>query len=265
MKALIVEPSKTYQLLLEELLYGVSIAVVKAHSAKEALSVADGEEFDLICLARHLPDADGLELCEKLKYAGANKHTPVFMLTSKRDDELVTAARAAGIREVFEKTSVPELKVLFANLTKSERLVDRIKGKVLYVEDQQSVANMTQDILENMGLTVEHFTHADPAFTTLNSEGCDLVLLDMVLPGNMDGFALIRAIRGLDNGNSLIPILTLSARPDITQRVDALKMGANDFVTKPVLSAELEVRVRNLIKAKQLYDEVERQRQRLEK
>ena len=113
------------------------------------------------------------------------------------------------------------------------------KYKVLVVEDDQSIASMIQTILETNGYQVLTAQRCQQGILMMTSHVPDLVLLDLGLP-DMDGEEFIRVTRC----SSAIPIIVLSARSDETDKVSALDLGANDYITKPFGTAELLARVR---------------------
>ena len=113
------------------------------------------------------------------------------------------------------------------------------KYKVLVVEDDQSVASMIQTILETNGYQVLTAQRCQQGILMMTSHVPDLVLLDLGLP-DMDGEEFIRVTRC----SSAIPIIVLSARSEEADKVSALDLGANDYITKPFGTAELLARVR---------------------
>ena len=113
------------------------------------------------------------------------------------------------------------------------------KYKVLVVEDDQGIAGMIQTILETNGYQVLTAQRCQQGILMMTSHVPDLVLLDLGLP-DMDGEEFIRVTRC----NSAIPIIVLSARSEEDDKVSALDLGANDYITKPFGTAELLARVR---------------------
>ena len=113
------------------------------------------------------------------------------------------------------------------------------KYKVLVVEDDQGIAGMIQTILETNGYQVLTAQRCQQGILMMTSHVPDLVLLGLGLP-DMDGEEFIRVTRC----NSAIPIIVLSARSEEDDKVSALDLGANDYITKPFGTAELLARVR---------------------
>ena len=113
------------------------------------------------------------------------------------------------------------------------------KYKILVVEDDRSIQGMIQTILETNGYQVLTAQRCQQGILMLSSHVPDLVVLDLGLP-DMDGEEFIRVTRS----SSMIPIIVLSARTDERDKVSALDLGANDYITKPFGTGELLARVR---------------------
>ena len=113
------------------------------------------------------------------------------------------------------------------------------KYKILIVEDDRGIANFVQTVLETNGYQVLHANRCSQGILVFSSHIPDLVILDLGLP-DMDGEEFIRQVRRI----STVPIVVLSARTEEVDKVSALDLGANDYVTKPFGTAELLARVR---------------------
>lgn len=113
------------------------------------------------------------------------------------------------------------------------------KYKILIVEDDRGIANFVQTVLETNGYQVLMADRCGQGILVFASHVPDLVILDLGLP-DMDGEEFIRQIRSV----SAVPIIVLSARVEESDKVSALDLGANDYITKPFGTAELLARVR---------------------
>ena len=113
------------------------------------------------------------------------------------------------------------------------------KYKILVVEDDRGIANFVQTVLETNGYQVLMADRCGQGILVFASHVPDLVILDLGLP-DMDGEEFIRQVRGI----SAAPIIVLSARTEERDKVSALDLGANDYITKPFGTAELLARVR---------------------
>ena len=116
--------------------------------------------------------------------------------------------------------------------------------RILVVEDDQLVGDAVRRALTLAGYAVDHVSTAESAKAALHAEGFDLAIVDIGLPGQ-DGLELVRDLRR--RGRNL-PLLMLTARDGVSDRVSALDLGADDYLTKPFQVAELLARCRALVR-----------------
>ena len=117
------------------------------------------------------------------------------------------------------------------------------KQKILVVEDEQSIINFVTAVLTVNGYDVILAKTGAQAQSLATSHCPDLVLLDLGLP-DMDGVDVIRFIRGWTR----LPIIVVSARTQERDKVEALDLGADDYITKPFGTAELLARIRTALR-----------------
>ncbi|MDX5327439.1 MAG: response regulator [Marinobacter sp.] len=115
--------------------------------------------------------------------------------------------------------------------------------RILIVEDDERLADLTREYLENNGLTVSLETHGGAAVERIRNEQPDLVVLDLMLPGE-DGLSICRRVRPFYSG----PIIMLTARTDDLDQVLGLEMGADDYIGKPVQPRVLLARIRAMLR-----------------
>lgn len=121
------------------------------------------------------------------------------------------------------------------------------KYKVLIVEDDGNISSFIQTVLETNGYQVLTAQRCRQGLLVFSSHTPDLVVLDLGLP-DMDGEEFIRQVRE----NSMTPIIVLSARTEESDKVSALDLGANDYITKPFGTAELLARVRAALRVSRI-------------
>jgi DNA-binding response OmpR family regulator len=114
--------------------------------------------------------------------------------------------------------------------------------RVLVVEDEKKTASFVRKALQAEGFAVDVCHNGEDALAALLATPFDGVILDIMLPG-CDGLSVLRQLR--ERGNST-PVLLLSARGQVTERVEGLNMGADDYLPKPFELVELVARVRAL-------------------
>lgn len=120
------------------------------------------------------------------------------------------------------------------------------EGKLMLVEDDARLATLVCEYLAHSGYTVVHEARGDRAVDRILAEQPDLVVLDLMLPGE-DGLSICRRLRPQWSG----PILMLTAMGDEVDQVLGLEMGADDYVAKPVSPRLLLARIRALLRRKQ--------------
>ena len=111
---------------------------------------------------------------------------------------------------------------------------------ILIVDDEPPIRRLLRTSLASQGFQVSEAADGRSALAEIDRSPPDLVLLDLGLP-DIDGLDVIRALRA---GGNAVPILVLSSRSDEKGKVDALDLGADDYVTKPFGTAELFARIR---------------------
>lgn len=123
-------------------------------------------------------------------------------------------------------------------------------AKILYVEDDPNLGFVTKDNLEEEGFEIVHFSDGKEAWKFFKKEKFDLCLLDVNLP-ELDGFSLAEKIR---TQNSQIPIIFLTAKTLQEDKIAGLKIGGDDYITKPFSIEELVLRIRVFLKRNAVSD-----------
>ena len=143
-------------------------------------------------------------------------------------------------------------------------MADIHTAKILIVDDEISNVELLQDILIREGY-VHYKSLTDPrkVVPTFIEWQPDLILLDIMMP-HMDGFAVIEALRKIVSTDDFIPILVLTADVSVQTKKRTLSSGAMDFVTKPFDIVEVILRIRNLLTARSLHKELQKNNSLLE-
>ena len=116
--------------------------------------------------------------------------------------------------------------------------------KILVVEDEPKTGEYLRQGLTEAGFVVDLVRNGEDGLHAALGETYDLVILDVMLPG-MDGWSVLRGIR---RSGQELPVLFLTARDEIDDRVRGLELGADDYLVKPFAFAELLARVRTLLR-----------------
>ncbi|NBA84940.1 response regulator [Emticicia sp. CRIBPO] len=123
-------------------------------------------------------------------------------------------------------------------------------AKILYVEDDPNLGFVTKDSLEEEGFEILHFSDGKEAWKSFKKEKFDLCLLDVMLP-ELDGFSLAEKIRVQ---NQQVPIIFLTAKSLHEDKIAGLKIGGDDYITKPFSIDELVLRIKVFLKRNAISD-----------
>ena len=135
-------------------------------------------------------------------------------------------------------------------------------ARILVVDDEPRNVRLLQDLLESRGYTVWTAADGEQGLAVAQERSPDVILLDVMMP-RLNGFDVCRRLKA-DQSTAMIPVLlvtSLSARED---RLAGIGAGANDFITKPIDTGDLLLRVRNAATTKRLHDEVTSQFRKLQ-
>lgn len=123
--------------------------------------------------------------------------------------------------------------------------------RILVVEDVAANRKLLATIIDEAGYSVSEAADAAEALKQLRGDGVDLILLDVMLPGSLDGFGLCRWIKGQAEFADL-PVIFITALDDTPSKVRGLDLGAADYVTKPFKREEVLARVKTQLRIRQL-------------
>jgi two-component system phosphate regulon response regulator OmpR len=114
--------------------------------------------------------------------------------------------------------------------------------KILIIDDDVQLSKLIEEFLETFNYEITIIHEPEPALEFLKKNEMDLIILDIMLPG-IDGFQALRKIRE----DSQIPVIMLTARGEVTDRIVGLELGADDYLAKPFEPKELLLRIKNII------------------
>ena len=116
--------------------------------------------------------------------------------------------------------------------------------KLLVVEDDKKLGGFLRKGLESRGFVVDFSNDGDEGFTLATTRSYDAIVLDIMLPGR-DGLSILRNLR---DRHSQVPVILLTARSALNERLDGLNLGADDYLTKPFYIEELVARLHALLR-----------------
>jgi len=120
-----------------------------------------------------------------------------------------------------------------------------MEAQILVLEDDDAIAAFVTTALEREGYSVARVRTGQEALSRLQGNIPDLMLLDLMLPGDVDGLQVCRTIRG---GETYLPIIIVTAKDADVDKIVGLELGADDYITKPFNTRELLARVRAVLR-----------------
>ncbi|MBP1909832.1 response regulator transcription factor [Methanolobus bombayensis] len=158
---------------------------------------------------------------------------------------LMEANPGITVKEIADQLLIPEDQVESTLASMSDT-----RQKVLIVDDEMDALMSLKVALEAEGYNVAEAKDGHEAIDKVNSEIPDVILLDLMIPG-IDGFEVCRQLKS-DSMYSHIPIIMLTARGEIDDKVEGIELGADDYVTKPFNLKELKARVKMVLRRQEV-------------
>ncbi|MEM9281101.1 MAG: response regulator transcription factor [Verrucomicrobiota bacterium] len=116
--------------------------------------------------------------------------------------------------------------------------------RVLVIEDQKRIASFIEKGLKEQGFVLDVVRDGDEGYDLASTEPYDAIVLDIMLPGR-DGLSILKNLR--KKGNS-VPVILLTARSELDERLEGLNLGADDYMTKPFYIEELVARLHTIVR-----------------
>jgi two-component system OmpR family response regulator len=245
-QVLIVEDDAPLASGLARALEQAGFAVAVRASGELALQVFAQSAYQLVVLDVGLPGIDGYEVLRRLRAGG--HAVPVLMLTARDTPDGRARCLELGAQDYLAKPcALPEFAARVRAALRRAGAIMRSKMRILIVEDDAALGSGLGRILEADGYAVDVMPRGEQAVLAAQRERFDLVILNVGLP-DIDGFEVLRRLRG---GAQRMPVLVLTARDTVDDRVHGLDLGADDYMAKPFAMPELAARVRALIRRSQ--------------
>lgn len=262
LKALIIESTGYYRSLLHKILSDIGVECDIYSTGKDALEAAKNTEYAFILVSRYLDDTSGELFLHHYRKVHPLGDALTIMITADEASEIMLDANKAGFKLVFNKRDIDSIQAFLTSVLNNRTL--NLKGNILYIEDQKSVAFATIALFESYQANIDHVTNLTDAKEKLTSKNYDLIITDYYLDNGETGDDIMHFVRAFNQvDKARVPILVVSGETDQTKRTAFLRNGANDFIIKPFDEDELIVRSSNLIENKKVFEQAKKQQQDL--
>jgi two-component system cell cycle response regulator len=276
-RVLVVDDIHSNVKLLEAKLTAEYFEVVSAFNGLECLSKIDEAQPDIILLDVMMPGMDGFEVCRRIKGNPKTAHIPVVMVTALDQPSDRVAGLDAGADDFLTKPvddaalfarvrSLVRLKMMTDELRMRETtgqsmgLIDPATtlmdenptGRILIIEDRPESVAWFANALEPGGHQVAAVDTFEEALVRVRGGDYDLIVVSLGMRG-FDGLRLCSQLRSLPEARN-VPILVVVTDGDRRKLNQALEMGVNDYLTRPVDKNELVARVRTQLRKKRYQD-----------
>ena len=239
--------------------------VLLAESAAEAIDMIAKEGLDAILVDLVSPGMDALRIATELRASGNHTQLPMLAVTTGSGAALAGALEAgydgyvaAPVNHASFWREVSHILVERRSSRGSLLAPDwrMSRGKVLVVEDEETNHHLLEFLLARDGHDVSAATNGEVGVEMAKEVVPDCVILDVLLPGDISGYDVCRALKA-DPNLADIPVLMVSILLDPRDRLEALKVGATDFLSRPLEAREITLRTRNYVFARHVRQELE--------
>ncbi|WP_225409781.1 response regulator [Stigmatella hybrida] len=244
-RLLVIEGEGELGFIIKGLLLSRGYAVRLAGSAEEGISAARTSHPEAILVAVRLPDVDGLRLAEILRHDPETRRTPLLVTSSF--DERQRAFRSGADAFLLRPLMADKLLATVDSLVRGR--TGQQHGRVLVVDDDPKIGSICSEVLASLGFEVAVAGSLDEARRSLRERRPDVILLDVGLPDG-DGFVFIEEIKA-ERASGHISVIFISARAETALKIRALKLGGDDYITKPFDALELGARVESVLRRKE--------------
>jgi DNA-binding NarL/FixJ family response regulator len=248
---LCVEPSASYRALVSRLAVEAGVDTTIFHEAKNAFDYLNSQQpCALMIVADQLDGAEsGVNLIRSARLLASRATMPILFVMTERDADLALSAMQAGSTEIVLRSDSALLDSLIHEYTNPLQEFPQT-GRALLVEDSDSQAAYVEQLCVALGLGVDRCVSMEEGVERLKKGDYQIAIIDIVLQGMGSGLSLVRHIRQLPSPRSRLPVLVMSGFNDVARRIEALRIGADDFLNKPFAEEEFVWRLRRIIQAR---------------
>jgi len=258
---LVIDDSLSYREALREQLQQAGYEVLLAGTGEDGMRIAAAARPDALLVDNQLPGIDGAAVIRRLRLDAALRSTPCILLTASDERDTELRALDAGADAFVRKQDDPALLLArLAAVLRSAATAAPAEGaselgpkRVLAVDDSPTFLAALGELLRDEGYDVVAAESGQAALDLLTVQPVDIILMDLRMPG-MDGRETCRRIKAAPMLRD-VPLVILTGQEDRASMLDALEIGADDFIQKSADFEVLKARVRAQLRRKQFEDE----------
>lgn len=245
---LCIDPSASYGALVAQMAAQIGLGVRICSDSQTGFECLLGSEsYKLMVVANQLKgEFCGIDLIRSARLLAGRVKMPIIFIMSEHDMTLAHDAMVAGATEVCMRSETTLLDSLIGDLSRPAP-VPSLSGRVLLAEDSESQRAYVTHLCQTIGFTVDQCVSVQESLEKLRSRDYQLAVIDIVLLGAQNGLTLVRHIRRATRTVSRLPILVMSGFNDIARRVEALRLGADDYLNKPFAEEEFVWRLQRIM------------------
>ncbi|MBI3184125.1 MAG: response regulator [Myxococcales bacterium] len=242
---LVVEDEAEIAYILKAMLLPCGYRATIARNAEEALAIARKIRPDMITLDVRLPDVDGLRLAEIFRHDPDTSSSPLVVISAFDERE---RAFKAGVSAFLQKPiETDKLRATIESLVRGR--LGKKQGRALVIDDDPAVRSICEEVLRNSGYEVEGSQTLAEAREAIRVRRPDVLLLDIVMPDG-DGLVFFEELKA-ERASSRLSVIFISAKTETSAKIRALKLGGDDYLTKPFDALELVARVESVMRRKE--------------
>ncbi|HUQ86444.1 MAG TPA: response regulator [Vicinamibacterales bacterium] len=238
-RVLIVDDDDDFRALMRSQLSHAGYTVLDARDAESAIQIARASHPDVITVDLLMPGIDGWSFIDRLRQEQGIANIPIVVVSgaadAKTDDRLPTdvsvVAKGEGHDRLLREISLA--------------LAGRRGARILVAEDDDDLRGVLTASLTRNGHQVIQARDGAEALAAIERDQVDLIVLDLVMP-NIDGFEVLARLKEIEKG-AAIPVVVVTGTDRSTAELQALRLGANVFLTKPIEAAALTEEVTRLL------------------
>ena len=265
--ALIIDNSKTSQAITTYLLKELGVSYIAVNNEAEAWPYLESPEkpFSFILVSRQALPIVFTGWVARLRQLSDFDSTPVLLLVDgKAQQDKMNSIYDSGFTQVFCRQELELLETYIKQIQARDTFSETHHNKAVIIEDDLVQQLLVKSMLEDNQCECFCFTSAEEALAHAQEINPHVILCDFFLEGVMTGLDMVLNCRAEEHPWAQVPILVMTSTDDSARKVELVRLGANDYLTKPLDPIDVAIRVENLIRYKHLLEKVESQRSQMQ-